>query len=80
MNKSKAFLVREELRLIDNKLAKLYTLEYPANRVYVTFESEEQQRLAYAELEVNDLKACTNDKTGMTQRQLFRGEVRGGID
>lgn len=62
-----------ELNSLEAELTKAYLKTYPASQVFVTFEHEDHQRLAFSELEVPDIQTITDDRTGIAERQIFRG-------
>jgi hypothetical protein len=62
----------KKMAQIDTQLEAAYTRTYPTCRVYVTYETEEAQRLCLQELEVPDIAAILDLKSTQP-RKMFRG-------
>eukprot|EP01038_Epipyxis_sp_PR26KG_P004353 gene4353-6158_t len=69
-------LLKLELKLekINKKLSAMFLRSYRVNKVYVTFETEEYQRLCLKEMEIPDIDAMLDRKTVSRSRILFQGE------
>jgi hypothetical protein len=61
-----------QLTKLNTELTQLFLKSYPVCRVYVTYEYEEQQRLALSQLEVPDLYAKLDIKDFSNSKTLFR--------
>ena len=62
----------ERMQQLNTKIDIAYKSTYPTCRVYVTFETEENQRLCLTELEVPDIAAIF-DLNNVQGRKMFRG-------